>query len=121
MTVTDVASVPGSATRRRIWPSAVAVVGAVLVLIAVTAAMHLRAQSSEPRQTITVAGREYRAPVQVTEIQARSGSGTWTQVGTVPWSGAPVYATQIDGAAPTAVFVADSNSQYTQYTLIGGP
>jgi len=121
MTVTDVANEPRSATRRRIWQWAVAVVGVVLVVIAVTTAVHLRAQSSEPRQTITVAGREYRAPVQVTETQARSGSGTWTQVGTVPSSGAPVYAVQIDGAAPTAVFVPASNSEFTQYTLVGGP
>jgi hypothetical protein len=121
MTVTDVANLPGSATRRRIWPWAVVVVGVVLVVIAVTAVMHLRGQSSELRQTITVAGREYRAPVVVTATQAMSGSGTWTQVGTVLSSGAPVYASQIDGAAPTAVFVPASNSEYTQYTLVGGP
>jgi hypothetical protein len=121
MTVTDVSNEPRSATRRRIWQWAVAVVGVVLVVIAVTTAVHLRAQSSEPGQTITVAGREYRAPVQVTETQARSGSGTWTQVGTVPSTGAPVYAVQIDGATPTAVFVPASNSEFTQYTLVGGP
>jgi hypothetical protein len=121
MTVADVANLPESVTRRRIWPWAVAVVGAVLVVIAVTAATHLRGQSSEPRPTITVAGREYRAPVLVSETQARSGSGTWTQVGTVPSSGAPVYAVQIDGAAPTAVFVPASSSEFTQYTLVGGP
>jgi hypothetical protein len=120
MTETDVTNEPRSATRRRIWQWAVAVVGVVLVVIAVTTAVHLRAQSSEP-QTITVAGREYRAPVQVTETRARSGSGTWTQVGTIPSSGAPVYAVRIDGAAPTAVFVPASNSEFTQYTLVGGP
>lgn len=121
MTVTDVANVPGSATRRRIWPWAVAVVGALLVVIAVMAAIHLRTPSSETPQSITVAGREYRAPVQVTETQAKSGTGMWTQVGTVPSSGAPVYAVQISGATPTAVFVSVSNSEYTEYTLVGGP
>jgi hypothetical protein len=121
MAVTDVARVPESATRRRRWSWAAAAVGVVLVVIAVVATMHLRASSSDRPQTITVAGREYRAPVQVTETQAMSGPGTWTQVGTVPSSGAPVYAVQISGAAPTAVFVPAPNSEYTEYTLVGGP
>jgi hypothetical protein len=121
MAVTDVAKVPESATRRRTWSGAAAAVGVVLVAIIGVAATHLRASSSEAPQTITAVGREYRAPVEVTETQARSGSATGTQVGTVPSSGAPVHAVQISGAAPTAVFVPASNSEYTEYTLVGAP
>jgi hypothetical protein len=114
MALTDLANGARTVDRRHMWPWAAAVVGVVLVVIAVTAATDLRAPSSDLFLTIIVPGREDRTPVQVAETCATSGSETWTPIGTVPSSGAALCSVQISHAASTAIFVPGSNIEFTE-------